>query len=65
MWRLSSYPKKEKKVIIKIVNLQQLERRSIVKDDDLEGRGIRSSHKLRRLNHYKLIDLSLLPLLVT
>ena len=44
---------KGERVIIRLVDLRPLKRRSIMKADDLEGRGIRSKYRSRRSNHYK------------
>lgn len=45
----------KEKVVTRVIDLYSLEKRSIVKADDLKGRRIENGCILGRPNHYKLV----------
>lgn len=55
MWIFSLKLVKRKKVISRVVDLYPLKKKSVVKDDDFEGKRIRSGRSSERSNHYKSI----------
>lgn len=51
-------PIERRKIIIKVIDLHMLERRSVVKVSNLKRREIKSRHMSGRLNNYESICLS-------